>query len=343
MVAIAASKVAQFLRRPNLRLSGFLLYGSDAGQISERAAALSTALSESQNPPGEVVVLTEEDLLNDPERLAVETRTVPMFGGNKIVRVKATGRAVPLVADMFSGEPPPAATVVVESGNLRKDAKLRRLFEGGAQLAALPCYGDEGRDIKVLIREELAREGLGIQPDAERNLVDLLGADHALSRAEIRKLATYGHGKSEITVEDVHAVVGDTSALLIDTAIDAIMQGRAEQALYELDRLNASGLAPGTYLLSLLRHLKRVHFVNARMQAGDSLDAAVRKMKPPVHFRREQTFKSQCKTWDITRLNRAVATITGAIRQLRLAPEMDQQIAAETVMRLFLRADRCAG
>lgn len=341
MVAVPATRISQFLRKPDPKITGFLIYGSDAGQISERAAELARTLVNVQKPSGEIITLTEQDLINDPDRLAVETRTSSMFATNKVVRLKATGRAAQIATQSLSEDTPRDAIVILETGNLKKDAKLRQLFERSKHLAALPCYGDAEKDIRTLIKDELSSANIRIRPDAERHLLDLLGADHALSRMEIQKLATYVHGASEISIEDVDAIVGDSSVMAMDVAIDAALAGNTSHALAEFDRLIASGMPPGTCLILLLTHLKRLHFIQSRVSSGDTLDAALRRLRPPVHFRREHKFKSQCRDWDVVRLNWAVSKVTNAIRDARSVPDMDHQIAVNTLVGLCRAHGRC--
>ena len=45
---------------------------------------------------------------------------------------------------------------------------------------------------------------------------DRLGADRALSRGEVEKLALYAHGRGTVEVDDVEAIVGDASELALD-------------------------------------------------------------------------------------------------------------------------------
>ena len=65
-----------FSHRPDPRYSAVLFYGPDAGLVLERAQALAKACAERERPPGEILRLDDTDLDGDPDRLAVELRTV---------------------------------------------------------------------------------------------------------------------------------------------------------------------------------------------------------------------------------------------------------------------------
>ena len=57
--------------------------------------------------------------------------------------------------------------------------------------------------------------------------MSLLGGDRQASRNELRKLALYAHGKGEVTLDDVMAVVADASELKIDPIVDGAFAGQA--------------------------------------------------------------------------------------------------------------------
>ena len=55
---------------------------------------------------------------------------------------------------------------------------------------------DEARDLEGMVREVLAAAKLHIRPEAKRLLLARLGADRALSRAEMEKLALYAPARA---------------------------------------------------------------------------------------------------------------------------------------------------
>ncbi len=93
---------------------------------------------------------------------------------------------------------------------------------------ALPCYGDEDRDIDSVIDDELGKTGIGIAMEARGALRRNLGGDRLATRGEIAKLALYAHGKREIELEDVLAMTGDVSGISVDDAVDAMLDGKVD-------------------------------------------------------------------------------------------------------------------
>ncbi len=318
--------------------SAVLLYGPDAGLVAERAAALVNRLTGKREHATETVRLDERDLAEDPARIEVELRTLPMFAEEKIVRVGANPRLdVRSLKSLLEG--PVAAALIVEAGALRPDSALRKLFEGHATAAAVACYGDE-RSISDVIGEELHRAELSMDAETEAYLVARLGADQALSRAEVAKLALYASGAGEVRPEDIDAVVGDSAEIAVETFVYAVSAGGSREALAELGRLAGAGTDPQTALSALGRHFAQLHRVAAAQAAGTSLEQALRSLRPRPHFKREQSFVAHARRLDPRRLLASLPLIQSAVRQARLNPELERAIAEELVLALTSAGER---
>jgi DNA polymerase-3 subunit delta len=338
MAAIKSHQAASFLKNPERRFTAFLFYGPDAGLASERARDLAKLLAARESPPGEVIRIDEADLDGDPDRLAVELRTLPMFGGQQIVRT-AAGRRInaallkPLVED---GDL--AGRLVVEAGNLRPDEALRGLFEKCPHAAAIACYPDEAQDLDALIRSILGAAGQTMAPEARDLLAARLGADHALSRAEIEKLSLYAAGRKVVETEDVEAVVGDASELQLDRAPQAAASGDGVRAVRECERLVSSGENAQGVIAATHRYLHRLHRLRALVEQGRSFDDAARTIRPPLHFRQKDVLAGQCRQWTLANLTRAVGAAAEAQKAARLAGPLEEAVA----QRLLLEVARLA-
>lgn len=343
MVAIKTGQAQSFLRAPDPAVRAFLFYGTDAGMVTERSLHVAQTLAQRDDPPGEILRIDDETLAEDPDRLAVELQVLPMFGGRKVVRAIA-GRRIDgrSLAPLIEG----AALenyLIVEAGNLTQASDLRKLFEEQQYTAAIACYADETRDLSGLVQDVLLAHGMGIDAQTRDLLVARLGADRALSRNEIEKLALYAQGAKTITAEHVEAIVGDASEIALDRIIYPTANGNAAAAIRNLGRADAAGESPQVLILMLQRHFQRLHRVRAAMDQGQPLDQVVKFLRPPIHFKQASTFQAQCKAWDLPRLERAMATIEKAARDARLAGAMELTVTERLVMDVAALLPRAAG
>lgn len=334
MVAVKSHQANAFLAAADRVPPAVLLYGTDVGLVAERAGLLAKRLAARESPPGEILRLDDADLEGDPDRIFVELQTVPMFGGRKIVRATAGRRvtAAQLATLVESGNL--EGFLIVEAGNLRPDDALRSLFEKSRAAAAVACFPDEARDLDALVREVLAAQGTDITPEAKRLLLARLGADRALSRSEIEKLALYAHGKTLIDESDVEAAVGDAAELALDRIVLAAAAGRAAASLAEFDRSTAAGENAQAVIAALQRHFLRLHRMRGALDAGRSMEDVVRTMRPPVHFKQREALEQQCRAWSLSRLAVALARIGEGAKAARLNSALEGTLAENLLLDL---------
>jgi DNA polymerase III subunit delta len=339
MVAIKSFQADAFLRAVERIPSAVLFYGTDAGLIGERAATLARRLAETHQ--GEVLRLDDADLDDDPGRIGVELLTAPMFGGRKIVRA-TTGKRInantlkPLVEEVQKLE----GVLIVEGGHLRKGDALLTLFETAPGAAAVACYPDEARDLEGMVGEVLGAAGMQIAPEARKLLVSRLGADRALSRAEVVKLTLYARGKARIEEADVEAAVGDAAETALDRVVMAAASGHPAEAVRECERCVTGGDSAQSVILALQRHVLRLHRLRSGHDAGRSLEDLMRALKPQPNFRQKTAIEQQTRAWSLASLNAALARIGDAAKAARLNGTLEDALAQDLLMQVGTLAKR---
>ncbi len=334
MVAVKGAQAASFLKALEPRIVAVLFYGDDAGLVSERARAAANTLAQRSKPPGEVLRIEDSDLDGDADRLHTELRTVSMFGGARVIRTSTSRKINTQLLKPLLEPGVMTGMLVVEAGGLRREDAILKLFEGSSIALAVPCYPDESRDLDTVIKDAMAAAKMEIAPDARQLLASRLGADRALSRAEIDKLLLYAHGTGKINVEDVEAIVGDASEMAIDAVLMAVSGGNGRKAIMELDRAVASGESPQGIIVMTLRHFQRLHRLRAALEMGRSFDDAARSMRPPLHFKTRGVIEAQIRAWDAARLDRAIAVISRTAKDARLASQLESTLAERMMLEL---------
>ena len=218
MVAIKSHQADKIIADPPKGTHAFLIYGTDEGRISENAVLLARSWSKKFGDGGEVVQIDDRTIADNPDIIAIEVRSVSMFGGFSVIRLKLGNRIKPdLISELI--ELKPQNLIILEAGNLKPSSAMRKLFEKSKLASAIPCYPDEARDIAGLIDAELIDKGISISKDARNMLSASLGSDRGISRQELIKLALYAHERQVIEQEDIEAIIGDSSQLAYDQLI----------------------------------------------------------------------------------------------------------------------------
>jgi DNA polymerase-3 subunit delta len=294
---VKSGDAERYVSRPPPGLVAALIYGPDQGLVRERADKLARTVVPDLSDPFRVADLDESALGADPARLADEAAALSMLGGRRVVRVRTSGNGLAKLFESFLEHPAGEALIVVEGGDLAKSAALRGAFEEADNAAAIPCYADSARDIAEVVRETLKADGLSIAADALDEAVAALGSDRGVTRREIEKLALYAHGQGRVTIDDVRAVVGDESEARTEEVCDAAGEGDMAKLDRALERLWITGMSPIAVVRTSLSHFQRVALVKSQAGHG-GVDTAIKRLRPPLHFKREASFKAQVQRWN---------------------------------------------
>jgi DNA polymerase III subunit delta len=340
MVAIKPADVDAFVARPDPARPVVLVFGPDAGLVSERVNALVKSSVDDVNDPFALARLEGEEVAASPSRLGEEAQTIPLFGGRRAVWVKAGSRNIAPAVEALLGAGIAECRVVIEAGDLRRNAPLRTLCERAKNAAALPCYADSEKDRARLIDDEMRAAGLTLAPDARALLIPLLGGDRAASRNEIRKLTLYARGRGQVGVDDVTAVVSDASALALEDIADTAFAGRPAELEAHLAKARTAGSAAGSILFNAQRHVAQLHKWRIAIEAGGpfSLDA----VQPPLHFRRRALVEAALKMWSAARLAGAMAELADAVLESRRKPALADTIAERALLAIAANGRRSA-
>jgi DNA polymerase-3 subunit delta len=301
---LSGAQIERFLRRPDPARPVVLLYGPDEGLVRERAERLIRAVLEDPKDPFRTSELSVDQVRGEHARLADEARSLCLLGGRRVVRLRQAGDQASAACRALLALPAIDALVVIDAGELAASSSLRRLVEGAPNAVAIACYRDEGQDLAAFVDGELATRGLELDPDARAYVLDHVGADRAVTRAELDKLALYlggehdgARGRRRATMEDVAAVVGDSAALGLDDLVHAAALGEMAALERCLERLLAEGEHPVRLVRAQANHFARLHRLAALVERGEGIERAIERARPPIHFRRRSSVQRELRLW----------------------------------------------
>ncbi|EKS33924.1 DNA polymerase III subunit delta [Afipia clevelandensis] len=340
MVALRGKEIDAFLARPDPSRPIILLYGPDTGLVRERADALMASAVDDPNDPFSLVRMDGDELAAEPSRLVDEAMTVPLFGGRRAIRIRAGTRSFASGIDTLAEMQLSDCRIVIEAGELRPDAPLRKACEKAKTAVAIACYADTERDLAKLIDDELRASNLRIAADARAALTSLLGGDRQASRNEIRKVALYAHGKGEVTLEDVVAIVTDASGLALDPIVDNAFAGRAADVETLFAKAMAAGTYPGLIIMSAQRHAALLHKARLSVDEGRSEYEALESGFPRLHFSRKPLVETALRNASSERMARAMAQLADAAFDMRKQSSLAEVIAQRALLAIAVNARR---
>ena len=348
---LKAQEAERFAAKPDPKVPACLIYGPDPGMVRERSNRIATHEIGPLKDNFGLVDLTEADLKTDPARLSDEISSISMLSDGRVVRIQGAGETAaklltPILEAIEEGTLNPEAKIVVEAGDLAARSKLRKLFESDKTAVALPCYADEGRNLESIIMGTLSEVHLEAEPPALAAMMDVLGTDRGLTRSELEKLKLLkgvydpDHTSGRVTLADVEASMGAASGSSVDNIIDAAMSGNFNLLDKELQVASAERTAPTQILRGLQNHLSRILSVRTQMESGTNLKTAMKSLRPPVFFKRENTFGGQVQRWTVQALKGALEVALEAEIECKRTGVPDEALCAHALMSITSRARR---
>ncbi len=339
---IKAGQAEAFLRGAAKAKDGprlVLLFGNDDGLVAERGKALAATICADLSDPFRVVDIGGDALKQDAARLADEFQSMSLMGGRRVVRVRPAGEeslaAVEALLEAGAGD----TLVVMEAGNLARTSGLRRAVEGADNAAAIGCYMDNDAAVGGLVDQVLLQFGLRAAPEARDYLVDSLGGDRALSRAELEKLALYKGVPKEgappdariVSLEEATLSVGDSAAIGLDDVTYAAFDGDQGGLDRALDRVFGDGMAPVAVVRAAQRHADMLHLLTGQ---GRDVESAMVRLRQPPHFMRRRRLARQARAWPTDRLARALELVLKAELDCKTTGMPDEAIARRLCLSL---------
>ena len=319
MAKIGAGDVPRFLGGAWKAYAIVLVYGSDEGAIRETVDRLAATAAGPDPDPLNLIDLDGEALAQDPPRLADEMKAFGLFGGFRVIRVRNAGRAPLAAIEAIADDPSENALLILQAGDL-KAGGMRALAEKHRRIAAVPCYADNARAIGGLIDDMLRDNGLSLSREARQLLGAALGADRALSRSELEKLAIYAYGSESIDVGMITDIVADAGRHDTSALIDKAFSGELQELETEANRIFAAGIHPSAVLSQAIGQI----FLFRRMQSGSVEDVA---RQARIHFTRLPVIERAAARWTGIRLQKALDILAEAVLQTRQSARLAESIA----------------
>lgn len=338
---LKANEIERYIKNTAGYHPVILVYGPDQGRVSENCSTLVKNSLKDNDDPFALQTLESDEIAQDPGRLADEVSAIALFGSQRVIRVRLSGnktitKSIKAALETSSE----STTVILEGGDLKKTNPIRSLIEKSKNAVAIPCYADDIRSLNALIKEEFAAANIKISQEATQLLLSLLGENRRTTRNEIQKLILYGDGKSEITLQDVEELIGDAAAALSDSTIDLTMNGNTKTAMANFNRSLSMGTAAFQTAHTLQRHLTMLQLLRHQLTEGRKINEIVDRARPPIHFKRKASVKSQLNLWKPEDIIKAQDHLLTAIKESRLKPQLSDTIIHAVLLKLSQFAAR---
>lgn len=248
----------------------YLISGDDEAKIA-RARGRLRDRAEREGGPGALEIFDAGDGRRAPdvESLVGSLATISLITSQRYLLVdgiEGWGKADAKQAIEALGQIPPETTVALIAHG-KAPAGLAKAVEkaGGEVLSfALP----RERELPKQLVADASELGYELEPAAARLLVQRLGPRPMRLRTELERLALWAGEGGTVGIEELEAMISDTSEEAIWSLADAVVAGDEAETMRIAERLVSQGEALPRIVYSLAPRLRQALKAATELEAG---------------------------------------------------------------------------
>jgi DNA polymerase III delta subunit len=248
----------------------YLISGDDEAKIA-RARGRLRERAERGGGPGALEIFEAGDGRRSPdvESLIASLATISLIASRRYLLVdgiEGWGKPDAKQAIEAVGQIP-AETTVALIAHGKPPAGLAKAVEkaGGEVLDFAP---PRERDLPKQLLADASELGFELEPAAARLLVERLGPRPMRLRTELERLAIWAGDGGTVDVEDLEAMISDTSEEAIWSLADAVVAGDEAETMRIAERLVSQGEALPRIVYSLAPRLRHALKAATELEAG---------------------------------------------------------------------------
>lgn len=329
---VKSEEFDRLISRPPPSVFLYLFHGTDPGLIHERAKLTVKKSIADPTDAFQLVRISGDELASRPGLLADETATIGLFGDSRAIWIEAGQKSFIDSLEYQLENPPVSCKIIIEAGNLKPAAPLRKLADTANGAASVGCYADGPNELKALVESTLKAHNLTISTNTRDHLVNLLGNDRLITRSELEKLCLYALGQGEVTIDHITDIMNDAAATALEEAVDAAFMGERSAIELLCERVFRDGADAAYLLSSALTHAMRLHRMKLDLDNGSQMDTLM--SRSGFFYTRKKKVQSYLPKWSAARLQMAGETLQEAVMRSRLQSNLGRSVSTRALWKI---------
>jgi DNA polymerase III subunit delta len=248
----------------------YLIAGADEAKIARTRGRLRDR-AEREGGPGALEVFEAGDGRRSPDVDAVlaSLATISLIASRRYLLVdgvESWGKGDAERAVEALGAIPPETTVALVAHGKAPAGLAKAVEKAGGEVLSFELPRE--RDLPKQLVTDAREVGFELDTAAARLLVERLGPRPIRLRTELERLALWAGEGGSVGVEDLEAMVSDTSEEAIWSLADAIVAGEEAETMRIAERLVSQGEALPRIVYSLAPRLRQALKAASELEAG---------------------------------------------------------------------------
>lgn len=332
--------ITQYLKNPTPAIKCFVVFGTNEGMIADYASQLAKSVCPDLNDAFRVVSFSMDSLEKDIGQLYGEYNAQSLLGGRRVIIIKDGNNNLTAHFKTLFKDSSSDTLVIVSSSSINTKSSLVTFAKDNPEIGLISCYDDREGTIYSFTKEYLEKSGITIAQDAMQLLCARLSPDRKASTGELEKLITYLGTRRNIVLQDVQTAISDTSCSSLEDLCYFTAGGNSAKALESYQELLHEGEEPVTLTRNLTYHFFKLLNSVAAIEKGQTADAAIAAIRPPVMFFRKPDLIMQLKIWKRKDINNVLELLYKCERNCKTTNYPAEDILSYTILQIAGAAKR---
>ena len=206
----------------------------------------------------------------EPVAVLASLNTLPMGGDRRVVVIENAEKLPKAVSEAivdYLKDPNQSCTLALVATTLAKTTRLYKAVAKVGQRSVVECAAKKGRDLPPYVQKLASAHGVGMAPDAARELVARVGDSTTMLDTQVATLAALLGGSGTITLPFVEKNVARVAEVKPWEFLDRLSERDAHRALALYRLLDGSALGLLSLVTGRLRELVCSRALYGRGQA----------------------------------------------------------------------------
>ena len=254
-----------------------------------------TAIKELTKNKNEVLFYDEKEILMDPSSFIESTLNKSFFENEKLIVVKRASDKILKIIEEITSKAIEDLMVIIDTENLDKKSKLRKLFE--KKYVCVAFYPDTPQTLSKLTYQFFQDKKISISPSNVNLIVSKSNGDRQNLINELKKIENFCKEGKEISYETLIKLTNLNEDYSVSEIIDNCLVKNKKKLIYMLNENNFSNEDGILIIRTFLNKSKKILALSKEYENNKSIDITISSARPPIFWKDKEIIKEQIYKW----------------------------------------------
>tara|TARA_B100001057_G_scaffold68277_1_gene62030 strand:- start:605 stop:1597 length:993 start_codon:yes stop_codon:yes gene_type:complete len=280
-----------------------LFYGDNEGLKSEKIDYILKTTNYKK------FLYNEKEILNDIENFSNSLLTKSFFDDEKIVIIRnATDRILNLLKDLINRKIE-KIIIIFDADVLDKKSKLRNFFEKEKNLACIPFYPDDFKNLNFISQNFFRDRKIKVSQETINLIIERSNGSRQHLKNELEKIGLYTANKKKVEFSEIIKLTNLGKNYNISELVETCLVKNQKKVSKIINENNFSNEDTIIIIRTFLLKSKRLLNLSKNIKSNPNLETVISNYKPSIFWKEKEIVKQQLKIWSEKSLGKLINEI----------------------------------